>query len=138
MSLPALYAPTSSIAPPHLDSTEIGHSHARARLSRRASEVAAGMPHQQQSQQKGVLKLYAKLIPTGEKFLIHSIRPENTIEQLKANIEYDAGLPVNLQKLSYLDDGITIVYLFCMLLNFNRTSLLTFSFQNYSTVCYSF
>ena len=110
MSLPALYAPTSSTAPPPLASTEIDHSHARARLSRRASEVAAGIPHQQQSQQKGVLKLYAKLIPTGEKFLIHSIRQENTIEQLKANIEYDAGLPVNLQKLSYLDDGITVVY----------------------------
>lgn len=81
-------------------------SAARARLSRRASEApAGGLPHQQQTQQKGVLKLYAKLIPTGEKFLIHSIRPENTIEKLKANIEYDAGLPVNLQKLSYLDDG---------------------------------
>ena len=113
MSLPALYAPTGFTATPPLASTELDHSHARARLSRRASEVAAGTNHQQQSQQKGELKLYAKLIPTGEKFLIHSVRPENTIEQLKANIEYDAGLPFNLQKLSYLDDGITLI-IFCL------------------------
>lgn len=109
MALPSLYAPTNSMAPPPLASTEMDHTVARARLSRRASEAPGGVTlgnHQQAPQQKGVLKLYAKLLPTGEKFLIHSIRPENTIEQLKANIEYDAGLPVNLQKLSYLDDGI--------------------------------
>ncbi|CAH1269021.1 ANKRD60 [Branchiostoma lanceolatum] len=45
------------------------------------------------------------LVPTGEMFTIGQVYPEMQVWQLKESVELEAGIPSNLQRLSYLDEG---------------------------------
>ncbi|KAI8504711.1 Ankyrin repeat domain-containing protein 60 [Branchiostoma belcheri] len=45
------------------------------------------------------------LVPTGEMFTIGQAYPEMQVWQLKEAVELEAGIPSNLQRLSYLDEG---------------------------------
>jgi len=45
------------------------------------------------------------LVPTEEHFMLGDVYNDMTIAQLKDDLEFITGIPVNLQRLSYLDDG---------------------------------
>ncbi len=54
---------------------------------------------------KKFLRVSTKLLPTGEVFQIRKVHSEMTIRELRASVEFAAGVPFNMQKLRYLDEG---------------------------------
>ena len=57
--------------------------------------------------------IFCKLEPTEEKFTIKNVYLEMKIKDLKAYSEFITGIPVNLQRLYYLDKGKLLVCIFC-------------------------
>lgn len=49
--------------------------------------------------------IYIRLMPTGEKFLLKSVHSEMKVRELKCYAELVVGIPSNLQRLQYLDEG---------------------------------
>ena len=56
-----------------------------------------------------------KLLPTGEVFPLKKIHNDMKIFELKNLAEFATGIPVNMQRLYYLDEGISCLFC-CMLL----------------------
>ncbi|XP_025115445.1 ankyrin repeat domain-containing protein 35-like isoform X1 [Pomacea canaliculata] len=54
---------------------------------------------------KNYFKIFVKLIPTGEVFTLTQVHHDLKISELKEYLEFASGLPTNIQRLSYLDEG---------------------------------
>ena len=52
------------------------------------------------------IPLTMKIVDTGEVFHLKNITPTMTIKELKSYLEFCTGIPVSLQRLHYLDEGI--------------------------------
>jgi len=49
--------------------------------------------------------IYIKLVPTSERFLLKSVNSDMRVNELKCYAELVVGIPSNLQRLQYLDEG---------------------------------
>lgn len=56
------------------------------------------------NREKVVFSIFVKLF-TGEKFPLKNISNEMKIRDLKMYMEFATGVPVHMQRISYLDDG---------------------------------
>ena len=56
---------------------------------------------------KLTFNIFVKLF-TGEKFPLKSVSNDMKIRDLKMNMEFATGVPVHMQRISYLDDGMWI------------------------------
>jgi hypothetical protein len=65
---------------------------------------------QTSTREKVVFSIFVKLF-TGEKFPLKNISSEMKIRDLKMYMEFATGVPVHMQRISYLDDGKTLNYL---------------------------
>lgn len=57
-----------------------------------------------QTREKSVFNIFVKLF-TGEKFPLKNISNDMKIRELKMYMEFATGVPVHMQRISYLDDG---------------------------------
>ncbi|XP_064610713.1 uncharacterized protein LOC135474946 isoform X2 [Liolophura sinensis] len=60
---------------------------------------------QKTGRDKNRFTLFSKLLATNEKFPTKHIYGEMKIRELKRNLEFTIGIPQNLQRISYLDEG---------------------------------
>lgn len=51
------------------------------------------------------MPLTLKIVDTGEVFTLKNVTSMTTIKELKSYLEFATGIPVNLQRLHYLDEG---------------------------------
>ena len=54
--------------------------------------------------------IHIVLVPTEETFNLDDTYNDMTVSELKDDLEFATGIPVNIQRLSYLDDGMYNVY----------------------------
>lgn len=53
----------------------------------------------------GAFVIHVNVEPTNEKFTVKDVNSNMTVTQLKDELEFATGIPISLQRLSYLDEG---------------------------------
>lgn len=69
-----------------------------------ASKKKGGQRARAQTREKSVFSIFVRLY-TGEKFPLKNVSTDMKIRELKMYMEFATGVPVHMQRISYLDDG---------------------------------
>jgi len=79
---------------------------ARKPSSRKDEKNRTVMPTAAIGSKGKYIPLTIKIIDTGEVFTLRNVTPMMTVKELKSYLEFATGIPVNLQRIHYLDEGL--------------------------------
>lgn len=55
--------------------------------------------------ERNAFTIHVIVTPTDEKFTLKDVYYDMTVSQLKDDLEFVTGIPISIQRLSYLDEG---------------------------------